>query len=161
MPNQEEETQKDVAKYKVTKVHGQPTNQDLDLLEDELLQIASSYYSELGGGSHRHASFLLSADDYKAMAPRTPFVVPANRGVYPAGVIPAAQRLQQEAKHKALIMQFQTCVGVAKGLRELIMRAFDEDFFVRIAGATDRLFERHAISNDDSPPNPVGCIGFC
>ncbi len=36
-----------------------------------------------------------------------------------------------------------------------------QGIFVRIAGTTDRLFEFHAISNDDSPPNPVGCIRFC
>ncbi len=43
MPNQEEETRKDVAEREVTKVHGQPTNQDIDLLEDELLRVASLY----------------------------------------------------------------------------------------------------------------------
>ena len=114
MPNQEEETRKDVVEREVTKVHGQPTNQDLDLLEDELLRIASSFYSELGGGAHGHAGLLLSDVDYAAMAPGTPFVVPPNPGVYPAGAIPAAQRAQREAEHKALIKQFQTCVGVAE-----------------------------------------------
>jgi hypothetical protein len=52
-------------------------------LEDELLQVASLYFSELGGGAHRHAGLLLSAVDYKAMAPGAPFIVPANPGVYP------------------------------------------------------------------------------
>ncbi len=113
-------------------MHGQPLNQDLNLLEDELLRIASSYYSELGGGAHKHASLLLSAVDYKAMAPGTLFIVPANLGVYPAGVIPAAQRLQQEADDKALIKQLQTCVGVAKGLKELIMKAIDKDFLLEL-----------------------------
>ena len=113
-------------------MHGQPTNQDINLLEDELLQVASLYFSELGGGAHKHASLLLSAVDYKAMAPGTLFIVPANLGVYPAGVIPAAQRLQREAKHKALIKQFQMCVGVAKGLKELIMKAIDEDFLLEL-----------------------------
>ncbi len=115
-------------------MHGQPTNQDINLLEDELLRVASSYYSELGGGAHGHASLLLSAVDYKAMAPGTLFIVPANPGVYSAGVIPAAQQLQREAKHKALILikQFQMCVGVAKGLKELIMKAIDEDFLLEL-----------------------------
>jgi hypothetical protein len=66
------------------------------------------------------------------MAPGTPFDVPANPGAYPAGVIPAAQRLQREAKHKALITQFQTCVEVAKGLKELIMKVIDEDFLLEL-----------------------------
>jgi hypothetical protein len=66
------------------------------------------------------------------MAPITPFVVLENPGVYPASVIPAVQRSQQEAKHKALIKQFQTCVGVVKGLKELIMKAIDEDFLLEL-----------------------------
>ena len=64
MPNQEEETRKAVAEREVSKVHGQPTNQDFDLLENELLRIASSIYSELGGGAHGHAGLLLSDADY-------------------------------------------------------------------------------------------------
>ncbi len=80
------------------------------------------------------------------MAPRTPFVfptnlgicpagvipTPANPGVYPAGVIPAAQWLQQQAEHKALIKQFQTCVGMTKGLKELILQAVKEDFVLEL-----------------------------
>ena len=132
MPNHEEETRKDVAEREVTKVHGQPSNQDLDLLENELLRIASSIYSELGGGAHGHAVLLLSDVDYAAMAPGTPFVVPPNPGLYPAGPIPAAQRPQREAEHKNLIKQFQTCVGVAKGLKELILQAIEEDFVLEL-----------------------------
>ena len=55
-----------------------------------------------------------------------------NPGVSPAGDIPAVQRPQREAKHKALINQFQTCVGVAKGIKELIVQAIDEDFILEL-----------------------------
>ena len=103
MPNHKEESLKAVAEQEVTKVHGQPTNQDLAILEDELLWIASSIYSELGGGAHGHAGLLLSAADHDAMVPGTPFVFPANPGVYLTGPIPAAQQLQWEAEHKALV----------------------------------------------------------
>ena len=127
MPNQEEETWNAIANREVTKIIGQPTNQDLDLLEDKLLRIALSIYSKLGGGAHGHAGLLLSDVDYNILAPGTPFVIPANPGVYPTGVIPAAQQSQQEAEHKLLIKQFQTCVGVAKW-KEFILQAVDEDF---------------------------------
>ena len=103
MPNQEEETQKAVAEREVTNVQGQPTKQNLDLLEDDFLCIASLFYSKLGGGAHGHAGLLLNAVDYDAMAPGTPFVIPANPGIAPAGVIPAAQRKQRWANHRALI----------------------------------------------------------
>ena len=102
MPNYKEESCKTVAKREVTKVHGQPTNQDLNILEDELLWIAS-IYSKLGGGSHGHAGLLLSEADYEEMAPGTPFVFPINPGIYPTGIIPAAQQSQREAEHKALV----------------------------------------------------------
>ena len=91
MPNQEEETCEAVAKHKVTNVQGQPTNQDLDILEDELLWIAASIYSELGGSAHGHAGLLLSDINYEAIVPGTPFIFPVNPGVFSAGVIPAAQ----------------------------------------------------------------------
>jgi hypothetical protein len=59
-----------------------------------------------------------------------PFIVPANKGVYLLGNIPAAQRGQWEAEHKALVAQFQTCVGASKGLKDLILQAVDEDFLL-------------------------------
>jgi hypothetical protein len=74
----------------VTKVQGQPTNQDLDLPKDELLRVASSIYTELGGGAHGQAGLLLSAVDYDATEPGTPFVFSKNSRDYPTGVIPAA-----------------------------------------------------------------------
>ena len=133
MTNPEQETRKSVAECTVTKIHGQPTNQDIDILDDELTAIASSFPSELGVGLHGHAGGLVKTDaDYEIFAPGTPFVVPANPGVYPLGTIPAAQRGQREAEHKALQMQFQTCIGVSKRLKDLILQAVDEDFLLEL-----------------------------
>ena len=132
MTNPEQETRKAVAECTVTKIHGQPTNQDIDILDDELTAIASSFPSELGGGLHGHAGLVKNEADYELFAPGTPFVVPANPGVYPLGNIPAAQRGQREAEHKALQMQFQTCIGASKGLKDLILQAVDEDFLLEL-----------------------------
>ena len=128
----EQETRKAVAECAITKINGQPTNKDLDQLEDELTAIASSFPSELGGGMHGHAGLIKSAAGYANFAPTTPFIVPPNPGHYPAGAIPAAQRGRREAEHKALIVQFQTCVGVAKGLKDLILQAVEEDFLLEL-----------------------------
>ncbi len=76
--------------------------------------------------------------DYELFALGMPFIVPANPGVYPLGNIPAAQRRQPEAEHKALVAQFQTCVEASKGLKDLILKAVDN--LVRIAS------QRHCIS---------------
>ena len=132
MTNPEQETRKLVAECAVTTVQGQPTNQDIDLLEDELIAIASNFHSELGGGSHGHAGLVKSTADYEILAPGTPFVFPANPGVYPQGVFPSAQRGQREAEHNALIRQFQTCVGASKGLKDLIRKAIDEDYLLEL-----------------------------
>ena len=128
----EQEICKSVAECTVTKIMGQPTNQDLDLLDEELTAIASSFPSELGGGAHGHAGLVKSAADYAVFAPATPFNVPANPGHYPGGPIPAAQRAQREAEHKALVTQFQTCMGVIKGLKDLILQAVEEDFLLEL-----------------------------
>ncbi len=69
MTNTEQETQKAVAKFTVTKVLGQPTKQDINLLDNELTAIVSSFPTSLGGGLHRHAGLLKSVADYKLMAP--------------------------------------------------------------------------------------------
>jgi hypothetical protein len=58
--------------------------------------------------------------------------MPANPGHYPAGPILAGQCAQQEAEHKALVTQFWTCIGVGKGLKDLILRAVDKDFVLEL-----------------------------
>jgi hypothetical protein len=113
MTNLKQETWKLIVKCTVTKIHRQPRNQDINHLDDELTAIASSFPSKLGGGIHGHVGLVKNVADYKLFAPGTPFIVPANPGVYLLGNIPAAQHGQWEAEHKALVAQFQTCVGAS------------------------------------------------
>ena len=65
MTNPEQETRKSAAECTVTKIHGQPTNQDIDILDDELTAIASSFPSELGGRLHGHAGLVKNDADYE------------------------------------------------------------------------------------------------
>ena len=65
MPNTEQETRAAIAEFTVTKVLGQPTNQDIDLLDDELTAIASSFPTSLGGGLHGHAGLIKTVADYE------------------------------------------------------------------------------------------------
>ncbi len=128
----EQEMRKAVAESNVTKINGQPTNKDIDLLDDKLTVFASSFPSELGGGMHGHTGLVKSVADYEIFAPGTPFITPTNPGSYPQGAMTAAQRPQMEASHKTLIVQFQTCIGVAKGLKDLILQAVEEDFLLEL-----------------------------
>ncbi len=45
----------EVRKEMATKIHGQPTNHDVTLLEKELIAIAATIPTTLGGGNHGHA----------------------------------------------------------------------------------------------------------
>ena len=126
------EIQKTVSERTVTKVHGQPTNHDVDLLEEELIAIAASIPTTLGGGLNGHAGMLLSDADYATMAIGTPFVSPINPGVYPIVGITAANRARREAEHKEEIKQFHTFAGVGMGLKDLILKAIDEDYLLEI-----------------------------
>jgi hypothetical protein len=85
------ETQKTVADFTVTEVHGQPSNLDIDRLKEELIAVASSIPMALGGGGNGHAGLLLTDVDYDALAPGTPFVVLINLGIYPAEVTTATR----------------------------------------------------------------------
>jgi hypothetical protein len=74
---------------------------------------------------------LLSNVDYATMAPGTPFVAPLNPGVYLIGVT-AANCSRMEAKHKEQINQFHTFARVGMGLKDLILKAIDEDYLLEI-----------------------------
>ena len=58
-----------IPEFTVTKVHGQPTNLNMDQLEEELIAVASSIPTSLGGGNNGHAGILLSPVDYVILAP--------------------------------------------------------------------------------------------
>jgi hypothetical protein len=160
MTNPEHKTRKAIAESTVTKIHGQPTNRDIDCLEDELIAIASNQHSKLGGGLHGHSGLVRSVAKYELMVPGTPFIFPANPGVYPQGPIPAAQHPQWEAKHKALVAQFQACMGASKGLKDLILKVVA----VRTASCWECISQCDTIANVNShvqPVQPLGYNGLC
>ncbi len=82
------DTRDEVQKETVTKIHGQPTDQDVTLLKKELIAIAAMIPTPLGGGGHRHAGIIIKPAKYFLMMGGTAFIAPANSGNYPAG--PAA-----------------------------------------------------------------------
>jgi hypothetical protein len=125
------EVQKTVGELTLMKVNGQPISNDLDLLKEELIAIAASISSVLGGGMNSHAGMWLTNVDYATMAPGTPFVAPVNPCVYPVGVT-AGTRSRMEAKHKEQVKQFHTFVGVGMGLKDLILKAIDKDYLLEI-----------------------------
>ena len=79
------ETRDELRQESVTKIHGQPTDQDITTLERELIAIAASIPTGLGGGNHGHAGLIVEAAKYLAMT-QVEFTIPPNPGIYPAGL---------------------------------------------------------------------------
>ncbi len=87
------EIREDVQKEMVTKIHEQPTHQDLTILEKELIANLASIPTTLGRGNHGHAGIILDPARY-LLTTGVLFKNPANPGNYPANVPGnAAQRV--------------------------------------------------------------------
>ena len=50
--------------FKFTKIDGQPTDKDLNLLTKELSTVAASIPTTNGGGQHGHMGLILDAAEY-------------------------------------------------------------------------------------------------
>ena len=80
------EIREEVRKETVTKIHGQPTNQDLTILEKELIAILANIPTTLGGGNHGHAGIIIEPEKYLQLTGGTAFDIPLNPGIYPTNV---------------------------------------------------------------------------
>ena len=71
-------------KYEITKIDGQPTDEDLNLLIKELTNAAGSVATRNGGGEHGHVGMVIDEAEYITFSRSgTRFVVPTNPGPYP------------------------------------------------------------------------------
>ena len=79
-------------------------------MEKELIAIAASIPSMLGGGNHGHPGVIVEPAKYLLMTGGTAFVNPPNPVVYPAGLqanAAAGTRGREEAIHKELVAQYE------------------------------------------------------
>ena len=51
-------------KYEITKIDGQPTDEDLNLLAKELTNAAGSVATQNGGGEHGHVGMVIDEAEY-------------------------------------------------------------------------------------------------
>jgi hypothetical protein len=133
------ETREESRKESATKIHGQPTGQDLTLLEKELISIAANVPTALGGGNHGHAGIIVEPTKYLIMTGGTAFVNPVHPGIYPAGLTAnaaAGTRAMAEAVHKEQIAQFKFFAGVEQALKDIILEAVDHDYLLEIEDDT-------------------------
>ena len=124
----------EVRKETVTKIHGQPTNQDLTTLEKELIAILANIPTTLGGGNHGHAGILMEPTRYILTA-GVPFNNPANPGNYPltvAGNAAAGVRARSEAEHKEEVKEYETFQGVIQATKDIFLEAVDHEYLLEI-----------------------------
>jgi hypothetical protein len=99
---------KEVRKEMVTKIHGQPTSQDLTILKKELFAILANIPKMLGGGNDGYAGIIVEPARYLLMMGGVAFVNSANPGTYPANVPGNAAlgvQARAEAEHKEFVRE--------------------------------------------------------
>jgi hypothetical protein len=132
------ETRDELRQESATKIHGQPTDQDITTLERELIAIAASIPTGLGGGNHGHAGLIVEAAKYLAMT-QVEFTIPPNPGIYPAGLAAnaaAGARARAEAEHKEEVAQYEILKGVEQALKDIILDAVEHDYLLEIEDDT-------------------------
>ena len=97
-------------KYEITKIDGQPTDEDLNLLIKELTNAAGSVATQNGGGEHGHVGMVIDDAEYITFSNGgARFVVPTNPGPYPTTVdVDKAKQEWQLAEHKAEGIKYET-----------------------------------------------------
>ncbi len=96
------ETRDEIRKELVIKIHGQLMDHNITTLVKELVVIAASIPSRLGGGNHGHTGIIIKTTKYLAIA-GVAFTDPIHPGIYPTGLATTAAagtRAKAEAKHK-------------------------------------------------------------
>jgi hypothetical protein len=129
------DTQEEARKETVTKIHGQPMDQDVTLLKKELIAIAATIPTTLEGGGHGHAGIIIEPANYLLMTNGIPFDAPANPGNYPVNLAnngTAGVRAREEALHKELVAQFEIHAGFEQALKAIIIAAVKSNILLEI-----------------------------
>jgi hypothetical protein len=114
------ETRDEIRKELVTKIHGQPMDHDITTLVMELVVIAASTQSRLGGENHGHAGIIVETTKYLNMA-EVSFIDPIHPRIYPTGLATTAAagtraKAKAEAKHKESLAEYEIFKGVEQAL---------------------------------------------
>jgi hypothetical protein len=157
--NTREELQNETA----TKIHSQPTEHDVILLEKELIAIMVIIPTTLGGGDHGHAGLIFEPAKYLTMTGRTAFTLPAKPKIYPAGLAlnaAAEMHAREEALHKELIAQYIILKGVNQALKDIIIKAGEVDFLLEVKDETRGFLNKTPQSMITHLQNQRGALDF-
>ena len=129
-------TRDEQRKELVTKIHGQPMDHDITTLVKELVIIAASIPSRLGGGNHGHAGIIVETTKYLNMA-GVPFIDPIHPRIYPTGLATtAAAGTRAKAEYKESLAEYEIFKGVEQALKDIILEAVEHDYLLEIEDDT-------------------------
>jgi hypothetical protein len=132
------ETRDDFRKESVTKIHGQPMDHDITTLKKNLIAIAASTPSGLGGRNHGHAGIIVEITKYLAIS-GVAYTDPIHPGIYPTGLpttAAARTRARAEAEHKEGLAEYEIFKGVEQALKDIILEAVEHDYLLEIEDDT-------------------------
>jgi hypothetical protein len=118
-------------------IEGNFTQEDYDNLCKGLCQIATKIPTTIGGKTLGHAGLIIPEPEYRTRSDGgASFDIPTHPGAVPQNLsADSIERERQFAEHKFLIQEYETCIGVEMGMREIIKRVVPE---YHLAGITDK-----------------------
>jgi hypothetical protein len=123
----------EVQKESVTKIHRQPMDQDLTILEKELITIFANIPTTLGGGNHGHAGVIIAPAKYSAMTGGMAFENLTNPGHNPDDVPrDTSAHAKKEVEHKEKVKEYKTFHGVMQATKDIILKAVDHKYLLEI-----------------------------
>jgi hypothetical protein len=121
-------------KYEITKIDGQPTDEDLNLLAKELTNAAGSVATQNGGREHGHVGMVVKEAKYTTFSWNGDrFQVPTNHRPYPASVDANTVICEHQiAEHMAEIVEYKTYLGVENYLCRMIVKLINHEWLAKV-----------------------------
>ena len=121
-------------KYEITKIDGQPLDEDWNLLTKDLTNVAGSIATQNGGGEHGHVGMVVKDAKYINFSRSgASFQVPTNPGPYPTSVdSDKIIRERQLAEHKAEVIEYETYLRVEKYLHRMIVKSLNHEWLAKV-----------------------------
>jgi hypothetical protein len=123
----------------VTKIHGTPTLDDVDILQDELAKIAASVKTSLiqEGPKYGHLATMISEQEYCDLINDQTWIKaePTDPGMYDASITIATTELRKAQKLSAFKIKkkdYEIYLGLNEALRTKITETVDEQFITAL-----------------------------
>jgi hypothetical protein len=121
----------------LTRIHGIPVYESLQLLTTEIKANAASVPTTLGGGHYGHLGLVVSDQKYATLANTIPWITPVNPGPFapPAGATrPQLEAAQEVWRAEKLV--FEICQATEKALIAQVVESIDSIYLRALLNRT-------------------------